>query len=117
MHLGSDEAELLEKLHEMEMAGQPGASSMARLLKEIMPVLMRWLHDERERGSTPVDVFGASVQASSNVLLTVALNMADEDDALDGLVDLAAASVSESLRIKKESAKKMLREQKESDRE
>lgn len=74
----TDEASLIEFLHEGAMGGHPVKASAARCLKEVMPALLRWIDKEKERGTSPGVAIMATADIAISAMFTTVINVTDD---------------------------------------
>ena len=68
------EVELITALHEDTLSDNPVKACTARALKEIMPVLTRWIEREEQRGTPASELAGAAKDIGISLMMTVICN-------------------------------------------
>lgn len=91
------EAETIEYLHEGAMSGTPVVAPASRALKELMPVHMRWLSAEHERGTIGPEVVIAMIDVLVSLAVTTVLNHARDPERAGTAIELLSRRLQQRL--------------------
>lgn len=69
--LSKDDGEFIDELNEWIMSPNPFVATQARLLREITPIVKKWMDHEQDRGTTAGNVAKAITPIVFNIMIQV----------------------------------------------